>query len=465
MRRFSFLSLLALIAAVACDDSDTRTGPPAAYSLSSSSTNVSVGQDSNVALSVAVNRAGTDTTIKGARLRFTSVDPRIAAVDSVGRVTGLAGGTTTIRVSHANATLDIPVTVRARPADSVELTLLTGPAGGLRALGVDSGSFYALPADPATTRLRGVVTVRTDTGTGTATGTRIDTVYCNYCAAKTPARLMRPVRFVSLNPALATITNPPNPLAHDVAGIAGRITAVDTLTSAYTLFVMEVPGDSNTVGRRWKDTVYVKFELRPIDALRIRPDSNFFPTNDGTGLQKMVYPYADTLQANVIAGSTTNFIAGLDFLSRVQDIPQTPGATLPTPRFIPVRLVGGPTVRRPSLPNVTWESANTNYLAINAAGAVIGFCPQIGGNCTSSGSRVLTCADNAGTMPAAFGGRGNYSIPSCNPAKSIPMPGAFCTTNSTSEASSMCTVWIRARATDPKTGNQLSQLYRINIRR
>jgi hypothetical protein len=317
---------------------------------------------------------------------------------------------------------------------------------------VDIGNFHALPADPATTRLKGVVKVGEDT------------VFCNYCTIKSPARVMRPVRFVSLDPTLATITNLANPLAQDTSGLAARITAFDT-SAAHMMFVMEVPGDSNDVGRRWKDTVRVNFTLRPIDALTIRPDSNFFPTSNGTGLQKQIYPNANTEQANVVAASTTNFIAGLDFLARVQDIPQVPGRSTPSPRFIPIRLTGGPTVQRPSLPNVTWESANTNYLSVNAAGAVVGQCAQIGGNCLAAGSRVLTCADDQGSMPAAFGGKGTYSIPSCNPAKTIPMPGAFCTTNSTSDLASTCTVWIRARATDPATGTLLEQLYRINIRR
>src|SRR5688500_14401271 len=115
MRRFSILPLLGLLAAVGCG-SDSRTGPPASYSLSTTATNVSVAQDSNVTLAVSVLREGTDTTIKGARLRYTSADPRIATVDSVGKITGIAGGATTINVKVANASLDIPVTVRARPA-------------------------------------------------------------------------------------------------------------------------------------------------------------------------------------------------------------------------------------------------------------------------------------------------------------------------------------------------------------
>ena len=453
MRRFSAFPILFLAAALGCG-SDSRTGPPASYSLEPASATLAVGQDSTAAVPIAVKREGTDTTIKRVRLRYASADPRIATVDSLGNITGVAGGTTTINVKLANASLDIPVTVRAHPADSVLLTILTGPAGGLKGAPGDTvGTFFALPADPATSRLKGVVKVGNDT------------VFCNYCAPKNPARVMRPVRFVSLDPVKATISNSSNPKLQTSVDTTGRVTPLDT-SAAYVRFVMEVPGDSNDAGRRWKDTVRVNFSLRPIDTLRIRPDSNFFPTANGTGLSKQIYPNADTLQANVVAAGTTNFIAGIDFLSKVQDIPNpaTPGTT-PAPRYIASRLIGPPTVRRPSLPNVLWESANTNYLTVNAAGAVTGVCAQIGGNCLATGSAVLTCAANAGTMPAAFLGKGTYSIPSCTPAKVIPMPGAFCTTNSQTDLASTCTIWIRATAIDPATGKILQQLYRINIRR
>jgi hypothetical protein len=451
MRRYSILPLLGLAAALGCGD-DSRTGPPASYSLEPAATAIAVGQDSSTALTVAVKREGTDTTIKRTRLRFASADPHVATVDSLGVVTGVAGGSTTVNVKLANASIDVPVTVRAHPADSVLLTILTGPAGGLKGAPGDTiGTFYALPADPATSRVKGVVKVGNDT------------VFCNYCRTRSPARVMRPVRFVVLEPLKATVSNANNPKLQTSTDTTGRVTPLDT-SAAHVRIVMEVPGDSNDVGRRWKDTVKVNFSLRPIDSLRIRPDSNFFPAANGTGLQKQIYQNADNEQANVVASSTTNFIAGLDFLSKVQDIPSpaTP-TTIPAPRFIVSRLVGGPTTRRPSLPNVLWESANTNYLTVNAAGAVTGVCAQIGGNCLSTGSTVLTCAATAGTMPAAFLGKGKYAIPSCN--KEIDMPGAFCTTANQNDLSSTCTIWIRATATDPVSGAVLRQLYRINIRR
>ena len=448
MHRLSGPALVGLILLLGCDSDKTTGTAPASYTLEPASSTVSVGQDSSVALVINVKRSGTDTTIKGARPTYSSADYSIATVDGTGLVTGLRGGTTSINVALGDATVSVPVTVRARPATSVELTILTGPAGGLKSVNADTGSFYALPADPLTTRLKAVVRVGNDT------------VFCNFCAAKTPARVMRVVRFVSLNPALATISNAASPSVQASTDTSGKITALDT-NSAGVRFVLEVPSDNTA------DTVLVKFLLRPIDSLGVRPDSNFFPAiPPNVGLQKMIYPNADNTQANVKAASTTNFIVGLDFLSRVQNppapaTPNTPGAV----RYIPSRLFGPPTVFRKSVPNVTWESANTDYLDVNAAGSVTGKCASIGGICLASGSTVLTCASNAGTMPAAFLGIGTYSIPSCSPARTIPMPGALCTSASATDLSSTCTVWVRASANDQVTGKLLRSLYRVNIGR
>jgi hypothetical protein len=141
--------------------------------------------------------------------------------------------------------------------------------------------------------------------------------------------------------------------------------------------------------------------------------------------------------------------------------PNTPGAV----RFIPSRLYGAATFFRKSLPNVTWESANTDYLDINAAGSVTGKCAAIGGTCLASGSTVLSCASNSGSMPAAFLGAGTYAIPSCSPAKSIPFPGSLCTSASATDLSSTCTIWVRASANDQVTGKLMRTLYRVNIGR
>jgi hypothetical protein len=447
MRRLSVCVLVGLGFAAGCGSESTTAVAPGTYTLEPATTSLAIGQDSSATIAVNVRRSGTDTTLKGVRLNYASADYNIATVDGTGIVTGMRGGNTTIKVSLGEATVDVPVTVRARPATSVELTILTGPAGGLKSVNADTGTFYALPADPISTVLRGVVRVGNDT------------VFCNFCAPKTPARVMRAVRFVSLNPALATISNAGNPTLQASTDTTGRITAFDT-SSAGVRFVLEVPADGKA------DTVLVKFALRPIDSLGVRPDSNFFPTTNGTGLQKQIYPNADNVQANVKASSTTNFIVGLDFLSRVQNppspaTPNTPGAV----RFIPSRLFGPVTVKRPSLPNVTWQSANTDYLDINAAGSVTGKCASIGGTCLATGSTVLTCASTGSAMPAAFLGNGTYSIPSCSPARTIPFPGALCTSASATDLASTCTIWVRATANDQVTGRTLRSLYRINIGR
>jgi hypothetical protein len=298
-----------------------------------------------------------------------------------------------------------------------------------------------------------------------------DTVFCNYCTlpdtTRFPRRTMRVVRFRSLDTALARVTNAANPKLQLSTDTAGRVTPLDTATAGVRI-VMEVPGDS-AAGGKWADTVLAKLSLRPLDTLRVRPDSNLFPTANGTGLSKQIYPNADTIQANVVAATTTNFIAGLDFLSRVQD-PPTPGTgAAGTIRWIVARVVGGPEVFRPSLPSVTWESANRDYLQINAAGAITAQCAQIGGNCTAPATPstwLLTCNSNSGAMPADFTGEGAYTVPNCTPTKTItPFPGALCTTTNSNDLSSICTIWVRATATDPATGKLLRRLYRINIRR
>jgi hypothetical protein len=453
MYRLSVLTLVGLAFAVACDSS--KSVAPMKYTLVAATPSLAIGQDTSALVVIDVRRSGTDTTIKGARLVFTSADYNIATVsnatttsgDAVGVVTAIRGGATTITARLGDATVDVPVTVRPHPATSVELTLLTGTAGGLKSVNADTGTFYALPADPLTSVLRAVVMVGNDT------------VFCNYCAPTTPARVMRIVRFVSLNPTLATITNSLVPIQQTSTDTTGRVTPTDT-SSAGARFVLEVPADGKA------DTVLVKFALRPIDSLGVRPDSNFFPTTNGTGLQKQIYPNADNIQANVKAAATTNFIVGIDFLSRVQNPPNpaTP-TTAGAVRFIPSRLFGSVLVKRPSVPNVTWESANTDYLDVNAAGSVTGKCASIGGTCLATGSTVLTCAASAGSMPSTFLGNGNYSIPSCAPAKTIPMPGALCTSTSGTDLSSMCSVWVRASARDQVTTNLMRSLYRINIGR
>jgi uncharacterized protein YjdB len=152
MNRLSALALLGLSLVAACD-SESSTGVATTYTLEPALGALSLGQDSSTTLVVNVKRAGTDTTIKGVRLVFASEDYSVATVDGTGLVTAIGGGSTKIRVTLGTASIQVPVTVRPHPATSVELTILTGPAGGLKSVSADTGTFYALPADPLSSRL------------------------------------------------------------------------------------------------------------------------------------------------------------------------------------------------------------------------------------------------------------------------------------------------------------------------
>jgi hypothetical protein len=446
MHRSIARTIAVLVLVAGCGDDKTPSAP-FVYTLETTTPTLSIAQDSTKPVAITVKRSDTDTTIKNVQLEYRSADYSIATVDAAGVVTAVRGGTTTITALMGGTSIDVPVTVVPRPATFIELTILTGPAGGLKSVNADTGTFYALPADPVSSRLKAVVRVGAS-----------DTVFCNFCPLKTPARTMRQVIFRSLDPTRATISGFAN-LTQAATDTSGRITPLDTAAGGVK-FVLEVPADNIA------DTVTVRFLLRPIDSLGMRPDSAFFPTANGTGLSKAIYPNSDNTQGNVKAASVINFTVGINYLSRVQDAPApatpgTPGAV----RFIPSRLFGPPTVFRKSVPSVVWQSANTDYLDINAAGAVTGKCAAIGGNCNAVGSSVLSCTSTGSAMPQAFAGVGTYSIPSCNPPRVITMPGAFCTTNSTTDLFSTCTVWVRATAIDQVTGNTLRSLYRINIGR
>jgi hypothetical protein len=448
MRCSGIISLLCVGVAIGCGDDDSPAGTLAfQYSLQPPAEAVSVGQDSTVALDIKLLR-GTDE-IEDPRLLYSSSDVEIARVDSDGEVTGLSGGTAVITVSGPTTTLDVPVEVRPHTATSVELSVMSGPAGSLLATTLDTGTFYALPAHPATARLRALVRVGSDT------------VFCNYCATTDPARVLRLVRFTSLDPTLATVSNATDPTVQTGTGgtnNTGQVTALDTNSNGARI-VLEVPGDDMA------DTVTVKLKLRPIDTVRVRPDSAFFPSNNGLqGLVYRIWPFSDNTQANITQSATTNFNAGVTFLSRVQPLPSF-GSSTPSSTLIPITPLGSATERRPNLPLIGWESANVQYLTINAAGAVVGPCAFIGGNCPSTGSTVLNCDSVAGSMPAVFAGLGTYAIPNCVGKDPIPMPGAFCTSTSSSDLTSVCTIWIRATFTDQATASVERSIYRINVRR
>jgi hypothetical protein len=473
MRRFAFLPIAGvLFAALGCEH--TPDPPPnpneGAYQLVAPATEVSVGQDSTISLrdfGLVVVRDGVDT-IQGPnqttqpipRLSYFIDDRSIAFTDQFGIVRGLKGGTTRFVAIGYGAEVSFNVTVRERPATLVRLSVLSGPGGGYIPNRLDTGTFYALPAERLAAKLEGLVLVGTDT------------VFCNWCTVKptATARIMRLVNFRSLNPALAGVSNASNPYAQRTSSsgsqtgnqvnvdTTGYVTAFDT-TSTPVGIVMEVPGDGLA------DTVYLKFALRPLDTLRIRPDSGDFPPSDfdDIGTERRVFPNADTVQANVVQSTVSNFTAGVDYLFKSIRMPTAPSTSNPNPVWLTTRQTGNVYIARTNLPSISWESANTVYMQVNGAGQITVPCASIGGSCTSSGSKVLTCNSVGSEMPQDFGGQGNYAIPSCG--TSIPMPGAFCTTTSTTELSSTCTIWLRASFKDQATGKLIRDLYRVNVRR
>ncbi len=504
MRRISLLLVLGAAIAAGCgEDGTSAVANPNNYLIVAPPNNsVSVRQDLVIdlrdsGLVIVRNGADTlpgdpnDTTRNNPRLSFYVENSDIAIISPYGVLRGIKPGSTTIRAVGFDQEMVFNVTVNPYLGTTVRLSVASGPAGGLLLgvnKGLDTGTFFALPADRLSSILEGLITV--DKGAGV-----LDTVFCNRCGAKAfpNRRVMRLVNFKSLNPALATISNAANPFAQrtstssnaDLANVdtTGRVTAFDT-SSTPVGFVMEVPGDGVA------DTVYVKFKLRPLDTLRIRPDSADFPPNsiDQIGTQRRIYPNSDTLQGNFVQSATTNFAVGVDYLANVRRLPNAPSTSQQGITRLVVRSSGGVTTFRPNMPIVTWESALRQYLQLVPNGAwlanVSGACAFISTTCfapSSSSARnalVLTCADStaklpgfnsngtiAGIFPLAFGGDGTYSIPSCSPAKVIPMPGAFCTTASSTDLSSQCTVWVRATATDPATGKIISDRYRINVRR
>jgi hypothetical protein len=465
MRAFRFLPLLGAIALSGCG-SDSPTEPPFSYVIETLTPTLSVAQDSTVALALTVRRTGGDSavTLATPRISYQSSNLDVAFVDSLGQITGRAGGTANIiaRAAASNDSLIVPVTVRARPVTSIEFRVLSGPAGGLLPSVVDTGTFYALPGEGNTARLAAVLKVGQDT------------VFCNYCAprvAPSPPRLHRRVIFRSLDTARASVTNANNPATPDTSGkVIARDTTSSTDATQRVAFVLEIPGDGKS------DTVYVRLLLRPIDSLIVRPDSATLPSPTSGALGWRVYPNADTTAANVVQNTVLNFAAGVTFRSVIQPLPVPPATALPARTQVNVFSTG--TLRRAILPIVFWESANTDYLTIGQSGGVTAKCAFITAtNCrkVTSGTgttAVLTCNSTGPAMPQAFSGIGSYTVPGCVPTKTItPFPGALCTDITSAsgvapaDLSATCSIWIRARATDPATNKALSRLYRINIRR
>jgi hypothetical protein len=422
MRRFVRLLLAIAVAGACSSDSKGGLAPGDQYELKTQAPALSVAQDSTIQLNVVVLRGGEDT-VKNSRITYTSDDYSIASVSSAGVITGIKAGTTTIRASLSGATVPVAVTVRGRPATSVELTIA--------ATGDTTGIFYAFPGDGISSVLNGIVKVGTDT------------VFCNRCPNVTTRR-QRIVEFVSLDPTKATVSNARNPNTPDTTG---RVVATDTTAGTQKVrIVLRVPADNIA------DTVSLSLKLRPIDSLEVRPDSFTVPAT----FVKQAYP-----NANVVQGSEIRL--GVTFRSRVVD-PLAIGTGTGAVRWVPVFATGA--LRRGVLPTVKWESANNDFATVTQDGRVVGVRAFYATTGIGSGTVMGCGATTPGLPPAAFPGEGTYTVPNCSPTKTInPRPGVFCSTNSSTDLSSFCEVWIRATATDPITGKVLTDKIAVIVRR
>jgi hypothetical protein len=493
MRRLALVATLALFTASCNGDGDVVPNPNT-YQLVAPDV-VDLRQDSTVALrslGFVVVRNGTDT-LPGAsstslpRLSYFPENTDVAIVDPVGVVRGIGPGTTNIRVTGYDQEHVFTVNVREYRATSVILRALSNANGGARPVATrfDTATFYALPGNSNSTRLEGLVLVNNDT------------VFCNYCPTKNPARVnQRIVVIRSLDTTKVTVSNAGTPTSQSSTGTTGfGITPQDT-TSTPVGVVMEVPSDDLA------DTVWLKFSLRPIDSIVVSPGSRQVPaTFPSVGVVTQTYP-GDTVQANIARSDVENFDANVTMRARIFSIPGTPGAG--TASFITVSATS-----RPFLPTITWESALDGYLTINGVGGVVGMCefigrtgcvaptrPASGGQSSAvrtqqaRDSLVITCSDNGSgkrlpglkvdgtpvSTPIRFNpptnlpaNRGFYRNSACPPVggapgPNIPMPGAYCTTADATDRFSTCTVWIRASITDPVTLRVITYYYRINIR-
>jgi hypothetical protein len=504
MRRSAFIALISAYSLAGCGgDDQSPVAIPASYEITPPATELRVGQDSLLSLygaGVRVVRDGTDT-INGPntttqplpRMSYFIGDLSIAYIDynsggEYGFIRGIKGGTTTITIVGYGEELTLPLTVTPYPATSVTIRILSGPAGGLISLANrrDTGTFYALPADRLSSRVEGLALVNSDT------------VFCNYCPIKTPARVHRRVIWSTTNPAIAIVSNAANPTSQRASGstlihvdTVGFVTAFDTSSTPVGI-IMGLPGDGLA------DTAWVKFALRPIDTLRVMPDSLDVPAEDidDIGTDRVAYP-GNELLGIATQSASTNYRVRVEYQAFVRSLPTPPSTSAQNPRTLSIRNTGGVTVFRPNVPIVVWESALDSYLQINTAGSIVGPCAFINASpCLAPSSRpgasqnlqraldslVIQCVDNGRRLPGTntngtpvgpgiqFGGDGILSIPGCPnvgnaPGPNIPMPGAFCTSASSTNLSSTCTIWVRARATDHATGKALEDRFRVEVRR
>jgi len=335
MRRRCLMLALGAIAVVgACSDSGGPVGGLRYdYALASRmDTGLTLRQDTTFQLAVFLIRDG-DDTIPTPRLTYIADDYSIVAVSGTGIVTAKRAGSTVVRAAFQGDTVAIPVTVISKPITSIDLSINN--------TGLSTLTRYALPGDGRTVFLRALVMAGTDTA------------YCNALACANHATSpQRQVEFVSLDTSRATVANASGTVAQ--LNVRGQVTARDTSTSAPIGIAIRVPSDSG-ISPRWADTVFLRFSLRPIDTIIVRPDSFVAPG----GTAKFAYT------SSVVADSS--ILLALIYQNRTDSIITIPTTANPTGRAVTTI-----TVTRPTQPVVTWESANTNYAVVDNQGRVTG---------------------------------------------------------------------------------------------
>ena len=410
IRRISFLLTVGIVAALACSDGDS-SGPVHSYSVEfQGPPTIAIGQDSTYNLvldSVRVNgvfsrtsldvRRDDDQLITRPLVVYSTENPDVAVVSPSGIVTAVGGGTTNIVATFRGSTVAVPILVRGYPTTFVDLTTASPTP------------FYALPGHAASSRLAATVKV------GDAT------VFCNFpvCANTATRANQRVVRFVSLDTAKATIENGSSTTT--LKNARGQITAKDTGTAR---FVLEVPGDGVA------DTLTLNLELRPIDSMEVSVDSIIDVVANST------QPSRFYTQALVPRGAT--LLLKVTFRARV------PGVT-------PAQYI---TVTRPRYPIVTWQTASNVFAAVTADGRFTGL--------TAVGT-APTCTNlNPQSVQIAVGFQPPGTVPTNCPAPApvtIPTRPVSCVRPIASQggdAAANCTVYVLARATDPKSGKALS---------
>ena len=372
-------------------DGGGGTGP-VLYRVESSTTALSVGQDSSVTVSAAVRNLSEDRVLSGAPVQFRSADYTIAIVNNDGRVTGMKGGTTDILAVYRDDTLRIPVTVRGNPLQPSTFRMRFAVTGSGNVPIDSAGSF---PGNTTVSANRDTITLGSAVGFTLTGGQTADVaVYAEDQAGGTLAErivLCRLCRQIVGAPNVST----PNPTIQRRGVWSSTDTAVATVSNA-----------SNTFGRvtaRRPGTAKIIFTI---------PGDEF----------------ADTLDVTVIQRRLTGVV--IQIASPAD--PRTPvvNAPLAIARGGLVQLLANPRVSNPNATandrRVVWSIESTNpagpNATVDALGAVTACSvvnPQLGcARLANVGDSVVVRATSvpiAGDPTTVFG-RIVLRIVTANPA-------------------------------------------------